>query len=712
MPRFGQLSAPARDSLPLLALGALVVGITVLVGKTAVSNHYVFVDEANAIFFGREIADDASLAWSGSVARGPERLTSLALALFATLTDSASKQLWLLHAFMAVCQGLVAVPAWLAGRQLGLGRWSALVAAALAAAGSFAVYGIFTLNQSVGLLCATTMLWAMVRAIARPGLASDLAVVASLGATMLARLGWAPLVAALVPGALAASWLERPDGERFGAWLRALPARLVPRHPVLLPLLVLGVLAAIVLGPSSLLGGGYGGVRLEPDIQLSVLWDNSRAVFSHLALGLALVPFILALPLLARDLVRPADAPAGGYAWLVLALVAVFSYAYYGSIGEDRYFAVLVPPFALAGTLAIFRRPPPVWAVLLSGLLCARLVATSYRWPGEGPIDFFLAPSSLFFQRVVVGELTLRLPFSTPHVATVALLVALAAALVIAVVARVPRARRPLGYAAAGVALAGVLAFQLLAAEYPARKFLQTAGMPDVPADDLSFVDRAVGAGHAEPLAVDDAVHPDLEAQLPFLRVYNRTLGTGMAVMRTPGQPGAPVPRQPTVRVDWRTGATEVEGTEPNVLLQLAGFSAVGFAGEPLPPSAYYSFAQLTRLRHPLTPLWLIRGDAFQGFPEGGEPLRLRVFPPGAGVSCVRGAVAVPALADRSSRYRVTGGLRAQRGVAAYGAPGKLDARVRGGRPTTLTLRGSPVKLPDGSRLGPTFTGITVGACG
>ena len=59
----------------------------------------------------------------------------------------------------------------------------------------------------------------------------------------------------------------------------------------------------------------------------------------------------------------------------------------------------------LAGTLAIFRRPPPLWAVLLSWLLCARLVATSYRWPGEGPIDFFLAPSSLFFQRVVVRGL-------------------------------------------------------------------------------------------------------------------------------------------------------------------------------------------------------------------------------------------------------------------------------------------------------------------
>ena len=688
------------------------VGIAVLVGKTAVSNHYVFVDEANAIFFGRGIADDVSLAYSGSVARGPERLTSLVTAVIATATGSASRQMWLLHAFMALCQGLVAVPVWLAGRLLGLGRWTALVAAAIAASGSFAMYGIFTLNQSIGLLCATTMLWAMVRAIARPRLSSDLAVVAALAATLLARLGWAPLVVALIPGVLAATWLERPDAERFGAWLRALPARLVPRHPVLLPLLILGLLAAAALGPSELLGGGYGGVRLEPDVELGVLWDNARAVFSHLALGLALVPFILALPLLVRDLVRPADATAGGYSWLVLGLVVVFSYAYYSSIGEDRYFAVLVPPFALAGTLAVFRRPPPVWAVLVSGLICARLVVTSYRWPAEGPIDFFLAPSSLFFQRVVVGELTLRLPFSTPHVATLALLGALAAALVIAVVARIPRARRPLGLAAAGVALAGVLAFQVLAAEYPARKFVQTAGMPDVPADGRSFIDRAAGDGQAEPLAVDNAVHPDLEAQLPFLRVYNQTLGTGMAVMRQPELPGAPVPREPTVRVDWRTGATDVKGAEPDILLQLPGFSAVGFSGEPLPPSTYYPFAQLTRLRRPLTPLWLIRGDAVQGFPEQGEPLRLRVFPPGAGVSCVRGAVAVPALADRSSRYRVLGGPRTLRGVAAYGAPGELVARVRGGRPTTLTLRGSGVRLPDGSRLGPTFADLRVGPCG
>ena len=83
--------ATDRDNLPLVALAMVVVGISLLLGRIAVTNHNVFTDEANAVFFGRSIADDISLAWSESLARGPERLTSLVTALAATVTDSASR---------------------------------------------------------------------------------------------------------------------------------------------------------------------------------------------------------------------------------------------------------------------------------------------------------------------------------------------------------------------------------------------------------------------------------------------------------------------------------------------------------------------------------------------------------------------------------------------------------------------------------------------
>jgi hypothetical protein len=714
--RWRRLALPRRlidrNNLPLLALAGVVVGMTVLIGRIAVTNHHVFIDEFLAINFGRSIAQDFSLVDSNALARGPERLVSLITALTVEGSDSPTQQMWLLHAVMALCQGLVAVPVWLAGRELGLSRWAAVVAAAIAASGTFAIYGVTTLNQSVGLLCATTMLWAMVRAMRRPGLASDLLVLAALAATALARLGWAPLVVALVPGALAAGWFERPVDEALSGWLRALPARLARRHPVLVPVLALAILVAVISGPSSLLGGEhYGEVALDAQIELDTLWDNARRHFSHLAIGLALVPFILAVPLLMRDLARPADATSGGFAWMVLGLLVVFSYVHYTAVTEDRYLAVLAPPLALAGVLAVFRRPPPVWAVLVSGLLTARLVATSYAWPPVGPYDFFIAPTSLFFERIVVGNLLGRLPFLHGNRPTIALLAALAAALVVAAVARRPKLRTPVGLSAAAFVLCGVLAFQIFAAEYPARKFVEAVGMPDVPTKDINFIDRAADGGRVEPLAVDGVVDRDLFDQLFFLRTYNRTLGTGMAVIRGPLAPGAPGLPPLVVQVDWRTGDADVTGEVPDLMLEKPGFNGVGFSGNFLSGSTYYPFAALERLQHPLEILWIARGDSVGGYPQRGRPIRLRVFPPTGRRTCVQGLIAVNPTADRPSRYRIVGALDPLRGVVQPGAPREFTARVPGGRPKTLVLRGAAGRLPDGSLLGPSLFNLTVAEC-
>jgi hypothetical protein len=694
-----------RDGLALIALGAVVIGIAVLIGRLAVSSHHVFIDEFAAISYGRSIADDPSLAFTQSLGRGPERLTSVMAALFAAGSDSPSEQVWLLHAAMALCQGLVAVPVWLAGRELGLGRWAAVIAAAIAAGGSFATYGVSNLNQSVGLLCATTMLWAMVRALRRPGLASDVLVCTGLAATALARLGWAPLVLALVPGTLAAALFERSRGDTLGSWLRALPLRLVRRHPVLVPVFILGILVAIVWGPSTLLGGeGYGGVALDAHLDGVTLWDNARRNFSHLAIGLALVTFVLAIPALVRDLVKPADATSGGFAWLVLGLVVVFSYVHYTAVAEDRYLAVLAPPFALAGVAAVFRRPPPPWAVLVSGLLTARLVATSYDWPTTGPYDFFIAPTSLFFDRVILD----RLPAEST---TIAMLLALGAALVVAVVARAPRPTKPPALVAAGVVLAGVLAFQVAAAEYPARKFVDALGLPDVPSEELSFIDRAARGGRAEPLAVDGGIDPDIYAQIWFLRVYNRTLGGGMTVMRVPQPPATPPLGATVAHVDWRSGDVEVSGPVPDVLVDKPGAGRVGFAGTPVEGSPYFPFAALQRLRPPLRTLWIVRGDATHGYPERAHPLRLRVFPPGASATCVRGFVGVHPTSDRPSRYRIDGAVNEPQGVVQPAATKRFFARVEGDEATTLVLRGSAGRLPDGSWLGPGVFFVSVAEC-
>ncbi len=80
-----------RDGFALLALAGVVVGIAVLIGRTAVSNHHVFIDEFAAINFGRAIAIDPSLIDANGLGRGPERAVSLITALIDGTSDSLTR---------------------------------------------------------------------------------------------------------------------------------------------------------------------------------------------------------------------------------------------------------------------------------------------------------------------------------------------------------------------------------------------------------------------------------------------------------------------------------------------------------------------------------------------------------------------------------------------------------------------------------------------
>jgi hypothetical protein len=416
---------------------------------------------------------------------------------------------------------------------------------------------------------------------------------------------------------------------------------------------------------------------------------------------------VLALPAIARGLVRPRDPLEGGFAWLVLALVLAFSYAYYFSMNEDRYFAVLVAPIALAASVAVFRRPPPAWACALSGALVVALVASSYRWPAGGPYDYFVAPTSRFFGDVVTGKLAQWLPGGT---GVYALLVPVAAglgALLALRATRRPRAFGRPGLAAAGLVLAGVLVFQLAAMDHPARKFTQLVGMTDLTAGQLEFIDRLAAGAPVRPLAVDGVVDPDLAAQLQILNAYNDSLSlTPYAVNRTAGaDPQAPVPE-----IDWRSG--RVVGAEPDaLLLQIAGAAPVGFAGEPLPRLEPFPWAQLVRPRSPLRAVWLMRGTAADRYPPGGTPVVVRGFPTHAAGRCLLANLFAHPFADGPVRYRLAGGGQTRLGVVRPALPRPLALPVSARRATTFTLSGTARRATDGGVRGPTLADLRVAPC-
>jgi hypothetical protein len=701
-------SRTLRDRLPavapLVVLAAWTLLVTAILARLAIDNHYVFRDEANAILLGRWISQDVSQAITGSVARGPERMTSLFAAVAASLLDGPTRQVELLHLWAAFCEGLMAVPLWLAARQLGLGRWQALVPATIASSGSFAFYGIFTLNGAVGSLAAAFLLWAMARALARPGLASDLLVGGTLGLLALSRIGWAPIVVALAPAVLAAAWFERPPGERVRSWIARLPGRLLRRHPLLMPLALVLLGVVVVAGPSLLLGGKlYGGSRLGVPIELDVLWDNTRTLGAHLAIGAAIVPLVLALPFLVRGLVRPATPLEGGFAWLVLGLVLVFSYAYYASMNEDRYFAVLLPPLTLAGALAVFRRPPPLWSIVVSGALVVALVASSYAWPVQDVFSYFTAPTSRFFADVVVGKLTQRLPGS----ATLSAALATAAAALAAVLAARSISRGRGALAASGAVLAGVLVFQLAAMDHPARKFTQIAGMTEVPAASLELLDRAPGGGEVRPLAVDGVIDPDLAAQLQMFEGYNASLSLSpFSIHRDPATPAQP--REATL--DWSSGRIRTSHP-PQLLLQMAEAEQVGVVGRKLPAREPFPWAQLVRPQLPLRAAWMVGGTGPDRYPEAGTPVVVRVFPARRPHACLTGQLSVNPFAEAPARYRLSGGGQRRSGLLQPKAPRAFQLPVSATRATQFVLAGQARRLSNGTVRGPTVYGLAVTTC-
>ncbi len=657
---------------PYVVLGLIVVGVAALLAYRGAGSHYLFADELVSINMGRAIAAGQTSALTIETGRGVERVIAAMAALASGVTGTPTSQIRLLHISMAFIQGLIALPVYATARQLGIGRWQSLAPALVACTGAFAVYGIFVLNTSIGVLCFSLLLWAAARSFRKPGVGSDLLVVAAIAATAVTRIGYAPLAGALVPAFVAVIWFSRPCGERFRTFLTAFPGRLARNHPILTPLAVLLLVLAAALGPASLVGGNnYGGSLLGQVLSVHELTVNSEYMLTRLAIGVAIVPFMLAVPLILRNLFRPPEPSAGGFSWLVIGVLVVFSYVYYLRMNEDRYIAVLVPVVALAAALAVFRKPAlPAWAVMLSALAVARLVVTNFRWPVSEPFDFFIAPTLKFFQRAVVERLSIYLPIDTGWLPTVILIVAATAAVAVAIVVRSDRLRSPGGRALCGAVFAAVAVFQIAAMDYPARKFVDALGMASVSDQRISFIDQAAKGLVARPLAAGGSVDPDLSAQLPQLLTFNTSLGRPWpVVVASPAQKAAAGAPLAEAVIDASSGVVTATSDPPGVILFKTGFAPIGFSGRYFPPPAEFPYARLERLDRPLRTSWLVLGADQQGYSFAGKAILLRVFATGRGGACVRGILLVDPRIGPALKYQLSGpGLR-RAGSLAAGAP-------------------------------------------
>lgn len=706
-----------ESALPFVFLGLVVVAISSVLAWRGLGSHFVAADEAASIALGRSIAQDPISLFTGffktavDTGRGVERAVPV-LAGLADLTGaSGNTQLQVLRGSMCLVQGLVAVPTFALARELGLSRWQALVPAAVGASGACAFFGIFLLSSSIGVLAFMVFLWLLFRSLRDPGPVNDLALVMAVAALAVVRLGWAPLAACALPAAIAWYWLSRPAGESIFSFLRGLPRTVFRDHALVAILALVTIVALILFGASPLVRGSYLGGYLTI-VGESVGWDqvarNAPEIVAHLAIGLAFLPFVLALAWIARNLlfpIRPAD---GAYAWLIVSLVLLFGFVYmrWAAIAntaiEDRYLAVLVPPLAVAGSLAVFRHPRPSWwVVILAAALTTWLGAVGFRVPRLGPFDFFTAPTSLLFDQVVLGRGSTAFGFGGTGLAVAVLATAGLLSVAVVLAAGIPRRRIANGFLS--IVLAGVLIFQLAAMEYPARKFTELLGMKELQAHELEFVDRQVD-GDVAVLAPDGLVPPSVAAQLPSLQTFNRSVRGTWILGVGPATPEF-------ARVDPDSGLINHPPSPPRRLLFKSGFSSFGIAGRELsvPPSR--SFVRLLVPEQPLRVDWLIAGASADGYAVPGSRLQLTAFSRGRRGLCLTGNVLSDPRLPGPVQYSLIGNRYRSSGSVQGAVPSGFRARVRSGPSESFTLRSTYGPLPDGSSVGAGLFDVALAPC-
>lgn len=702
-------AARASPFAPLACLGGLAVLTSALLACVGADNHLATGDEATALAIGRSIAADPLSAFTVTTGRGLERGLPLLGALVSSLTDSANQQVQILRATQCVAQALVAVPVFAVARQLDMSRWQALAPAAIGSTGAFAFFGVFALNTSVGVLAFMFFVWALLKAVDQPGVAGDGLLVASVALVALFRFGWAPMTLTLYPAIVAGLWFGRPDGVSAAEFLKRLPRQLVSRHALLVAVtaLALVVLAALGLGSFT---GGYGRVASEA-IGWSAVRDYVPDLLAHLAIGVALVPSILAVPAILRNLFRPPSPAAGAFSWMFLAACIAFLIVYLrwaviaGTAIEDRYAAVLVPLVALGAAEAVFARPVIRWPyIALAGVLITTVVATGYSAVQSGPFAFFSAPSSLFLERVVLGRLSTAIPLSTEVLAWFVLIGASGLAVAVAILAGRRAQETRAGAIFLLLVFVGLFAFQVAAMQYPAGKFIAAVGMRDLSEDDVEFIDREAGGLTVSILAPDGNVPAELWAQVPNLQAFNRSLGGQWPLGVGPGS-------SVFAGVDPDTGRINFPARKPEVLLTKSGFNKFGLAGRELRVPPAYSYVRLVRPDNPLRVNWLISGASPAGYSVPGQSLELRLFPHGSKKLCVSGNVlSDPRLAE-PVRFTLSGPRFRFYGRLSGGQPAAFTAKAQVSPVSVLELKTSYSKLPDGSEAGAGLFDISLAPC-
>ena len=333
----GALPAPTRSRraafgrfadrrLEALLVGVLIAAATILYTVFALRIRGFQPDEWYFTELARMIAHDfpAALWRSGVYLRGVERIDQLVLAIpYALLRTPTSYEVG--HALQALLYASAALPVWLLARAGGLGRASAVLAAALVLAVPWAVISTSFLAEPAAYPAFAWVLYTTWLAAQRPSRAVEVLALVALAVAALSRTQLLALPPILP---LAVLWQELRYGLGGGGArerARTLLQRLWSRHPIVTAITALAIVAILASAAGVLPGGGvakltgdYGLPHLEP---LSAILGRDRYYLSRIATGTGLLAFVFGLGWILRTLARPRG--AAGHALAVVCLLGL-----------------------------------------------------------------------------------------------------------------------------------------------------------------------------------------------------------------------------------------------------------------------------------------------------------------------------------------------------------------------------------------------------
>jgi len=539
-PRLDREVAPAGVLVAGALAVALVAAITGLQVTIAALDESVYklaaVQHANEFPFG-PLEEHTS--------RGVARLYSYVVSpLFFVFSGDVAIRL--ARALNGLFFAATAIPVYLLARRVTVSQWSAAAAGVLSVAVPWLTLATIMFSESLAYLLFACATLAMLRAFEQPSWRRDLLVVVLLGALVLTRVQFVVLALAWV--GLILVW-ERRNWRRF------------PVTSAGVALVLAGAVVLVVVGLLSGrlrdLAGPYYDIANRDNVPgnfgLGLLWE-----IEMLALGVGLLPAVLAAAWFRDALAHRDDPGAHRFAVLVVTVVAVlFAGTLWAQGGwldfrsEERYFIYAVP-FLWVGAVAAVESPVLRRGTLLVGGIALAFVLFSVpvgvQNTGEqaflGPVSMSAAHVLPRIQGSVDDFLGLAGAMSGRD------LLGLVCLLVVALAAflwnRGPRARR--------LALVPAVALQLFVGAYAFSgvygKLKDIGGLtPDFAFSDLGWVDRATD-GDPRMFLIDNHSEGREGAQRNTVFWNDEVTDLYMLGPLNLGAPGFPVFTLPTTHTD------------------------------------------------------------------------------------------------------------------------------------------------------------------